>query len=40
LYWIERQEGESVRYDSEPGTRFWQRAWVKFLSVLLIEWLL
>lgn len=40
LYWIERREGESVRYDSEPGTRFWQRAWVGFLSVLPIEWLL
>jgi cardiolipin synthase C len=40
LYWIERQEGEWVRYDSEPGTRFWQRAWIRFLSLLPIEWLL
>ena len=27
LYWIEqRQVGEVVRYDTEPGTNFWQRA--------------
>ncbi|MGH7927682.1 MAG: phospholipase D family protein, partial [Candidatus Binatia bacterium] len=40
LYWVERQEGEWVRYDTEPGTSFWQRTWVGFLSLLPIEWLL
>ncbi|MGH7825995.1 MAG: phospholipase D family protein [Candidatus Binatia bacterium] len=40
LYWIERQEGELVRHDTEPGTSFWQRAGVSFMSVLPIEWLL
>jgi putative cardiolipin synthase len=40
LYWIERREGRLVRHDTEPGTSFWQRAGVWFLSVLPIEWLL
>ena len=41
LYWIEqRQVGEVVRYDTEPGTNFWQRAGLRFLTVLPIEWLL
>jgi putative cardiolipin synthase len=40
LYWIERQEGRLVRHDTEPGTSFWQRAGVWFMSVLPIEWLL
>ncbi len=40
LYWIERWEGELVRHDTEPGTSFWQRAGVSFMSVLPIEWLL
>jgi cardiolipin synthase C len=40
LYWIERREGTWVRHDTEPGTSFWQRAGVWFLSLLPIEWLL
>jgi putative cardiolipin synthase len=40
LYWIERRGGESVRHDTEPGTSFWQRARVWFLSLLPVEWLL
>ena len=40
LYWIERREGKWVRHDTEPGTSFWQRAGVWFLSLLPIEWLL
>jgi cardiolipin synthase C len=40
LYWIEQRQGEVVRYDTEPGTNFWQRAWLRFMSVLPIEWLL
>jgi putative cardiolipin synthase len=40
LYWIERREGTSVLYHTEPGTSFWQRAGVWFLSLLPIEWLL
>jgi putative cardiolipin synthase len=40
LYWIERREGTWVRHDTEPGTNFWQRAGVWFLSLLPIEWLL
>jgi putative cardiolipin synthase len=40
LYWIEQRDGEVVRYDTEPGTNFWQRAGLRFVSVLPIEWLL
>jgi cardiolipin synthase C len=40
LFWIERQEGTRVQHDTEPGTSFWQRAGVWFLSLLPIDWLL
>jgi putative cardiolipin synthase len=40
LYWIERREEKEVRHDTEPGTALWQRAAVRLLSLLPIEWLL
>jgi putative cardiolipin synthase len=40
LYWLENRGGKSVRHETEPGTNFWQRAMVSFLSWLPIEWLL
>jgi putative cardiolipin synthase len=40
LYWIERRGHERVRHDIEPGTSFWQRAAVRFMSLLPIDWLL
>lgn len=40
LYWLERRGEEFVRHDTEPGSTFWNRAWVWSLSVLPIEWLL
>jgi cardiolipin synthase C len=40
LYWIERQEGNEIRHDTEPGTSTWQRTGVWLLSLLPIEWLL
>jgi putative cardiolipin synthase len=40
LFWVERRGGQLVRHDTEPGTSFWQRAGVWFLSLLPIEWLL
>jgi cardiolipin synthase C len=40
LYWLERQGEQLVRHDTEPGTSFWQRAAIWFLSLLPIEWLL
>ena len=40
LSWLERRADESVRHETEPGTRRWRRAWVSFLSTLPIEWLL
>jgi putative cardiolipin synthase len=40
LYWIERRGDELVRHAREPGTSWWLRAAVWFLSLLPIEWLL
>ncbi|ADE14879.1 phospholipase D/Transphosphatidylase [Nitrosococcus halophilus Nc 4] len=40
LYWIEHQKRKRVRHNTEPGTSFWQRAGIRFLSWLPIEWLL
>jgi len=37
LYWIERTEVGERRYDTEPGTGFWRRVGVRFLSILPIE---
>ena len=38
--WIERTDEGQIRYDVEPGTSAARRAWVGFLSMLPIEWLL
>ncbi len=38
--WIERTPAGEVRYDTEPGTRFAERAWIWFLGLLPIDWLL
>jgi putative cardiolipin synthase len=40
LYWLERRNGQTIRHDDEPGTGFWRRTWVWFVSKLPIEWLL
>nr|WP_026076212.1 phospholipase D family protein [Noviherbaspirillum massiliense] len=40
LVWIEREDGRMVQHDTEPGTGFWLRAEIWFLSLLPIEWLL
>jgi cardiolipin synthase C len=40
LTWIEHRDGESVRYNREPGAGFWRRAVVAILSKLPIERLL
>ena len=40
LYWIEYRDGQWVRHDTEPGTSVWERAGLRFLSLLPIEWLL
>ncbi len=40
IYWVEPRGGKLLRHDTEPGTGFWQRAGVWFLSLLPIEWLL
>jgi putative cardiolipin synthase len=40
LYWIERRGEARIRHDTEPGTGFWQRAAVRFVSLFPIDWLL
>lgn len=40
LYWLEYRDGQWLRHDTEPGTTFYRRAGVCFLSILPIEWLL
>ena len=40
LYWVERRGGQLIRYDTEPGTSFWLRLFVQFLSFLPIDSLL
>lgn len=40
LYWLEKRGGELIRHTSEPGARWYKRAWVVLLSWLPIEWLL
>ncbi|AEG92408.1 phospholipase D family protein [Ramlibacter tataouinensis] len=41
LYWLDPVPGgQAVRHATEPGTSTWQRAAVRFLSLLPIEWLL
>jgi putative cardiolipin synthase len=40
LEWIERTATGERRYGTEPGTGFFRRAWVWFLSILPIDWML
>src|SRR5581483_1680975 len=40
IYWIERRDSSSLRYDVEPGTTRWQRLGVRLLSSLPLDWLL
>lgn len=40
LVWIERSGGSVIRHDTDPNTSSWQRAGVRLLSFLPIDWLL
>jgi len=40
LQWVERNDGVDTVHRSEPGTTLWQRALVRLISWLPIEWLL
>lgn len=40
LQWIDRRAGQATVLEHEPGTRFWQRAAVRIIGWLPIEWLL
>ena len=40
LEWIERNHGVETVHRHEPGSTFWQRAYVTVLSWLPIDWLL
>jgi putative cardiolipin synthase len=40
LEWVERTASGEVRHAVEPGTTWFKRSGVEFLSVLPIDWLL
>lgn len=40
LYWIEQGPSGPIRHDVEPGTSWWRRSTVDFMSLLPIDWLL
>ncbi|WP_200880082.1 MULTISPECIES: phospholipase D family protein [Halomonas] len=40
LVWLERTDAGMIRHDSEPNVGALRRAWVRFISVLPIDWLL
>jgi putative cardiolipin synthase len=40
LEWIERTPSGEIRYDTEPGTTWFQRRSVDFLSILPVDWML
>ena len=40
LEWIERTAAGETRYDTEPGTSWYQRMNVDMLSILPVDWLL
>ena len=40
MEWIEQQPQGEMRYTTEPGAGALKRAWIDFLEVLPIEWLL
>lgn len=40
IVWKERRDGKIIVHETEPGTRWWQRAGIAFLGLLPIDWLL
>jgi putative cardiolipin synthase len=38
--WIERTAAGETHFNTEPGTTWFQRSKVEFMSILPIEWLL
>jgi putative cardiolipin synthase len=40
LEWIERTAAGEMRYDTEPGTRWYQRFSVEVLSIFPVDWML
>ncbi len=37
VYWLEQRDGKTFRYNTEPGSSVWQRAWIWLLAHLPIE---
>ncbi|MCY1396594.1 Major cardiolipin synthase ClsA [compost metagenome] len=37
VYWLEQRDGKTFRYNTEPGSSVWQRAWLRLLAHLPIE---
>ncbi|HHU93618.1 MAG TPA: phospholipase D family protein [Alcaligenaceae bacterium] len=41
IIWLEKKDdGTTITHTTEPGTHLFNRSWLKFLSVLPIEWML
>lgn len=40
IEWIFGTGADQVRFDTDPGTGVWERAWIRVLSLLPIRWLL
>lgn len=40
LYWTRLDNGELIRFDTEPEASLWRRIWVGVLSMFPIEWML
>ncbi|MGC3873980.1 phospholipase D family protein [Halomonas sp. GXIMD04776] len=40
LYWLDQEDGQNKRYDTEPNTSWWKRLSVRFFALLPIDWLL
>jgi len=40
LYWTRHDNGQTMRFDTEPEASLWRRIWVGVLSAFPIEWML
>lgn len=40
IEWLERTASGEVRHETEPETGWWKRAWLEFLTLMPIDWML
>jgi len=38
--WLERTQAGDVRHETEPETGWWRRAWLEFLMLMPLDWML